>query len=444
MKTLVKYISNFKFNNNASDDNLQIEYFENINLDNGEITSELKQGDLFYDLFGEVISNQIKNINNELLNKTIEIIPYEYFDEIINNKILRLFILTNNYELYELDNESYLFKVIHQFTNKPNIIFNKSNLYYFDKNECMIVDLSNLVLIENLPQINSYVEYNNQLFFTTDAPFNIFQCEEIEFKNLSNNLNIYNNYKTNLENGEILKVILLKNKLYAITEYTILKYDSDYDKFIKQNDLKLCIYKNTIEIIDNKVLFYTTNGLYSFDGNNIELTSNSLLDINKNAKSVCFNQNYYIFSPNHVNFLYKFNLQNNYLIPLKLNNIKNFYVISSNSIYNLCICQLIENTYKNITLYNLNSNSFIKQQLAFKSSFFGSAKTKQIKNIILKSEGEFLFTIKSDISETCFYVSSPTSFRNLSLNGNIFTIEISTQNYFKLKSILIEYSEVGE
>lgn len=444
MKTLVKYISNFKFNNNTSDDNLQIEYFENINLDNGEITSELKQGDIFYNLFGEGVSNQIKNNNDELLNKTIQIIPYEYFDELTNEKILRLFIITRENDLYELDNDSYLFKFIQQFTNKPNIIFYKSNLYYFDKNKCLVIDSSNLVQIENLPEINSYVEYNNQLFFTTDAPYNIFQCEETEFKNLSSNLNIYNNYKTDLENGDILKLVLIKNKLYALTEYTILKYDSDYDKFIKQNDLKLYIYKNTIEVIDNKVLFYTTNGLYSFDGNDIELTSNGLLDINKNAKSVCFNQNYYIFSLNHAEFLYKFNFQNNYFIPLKFNSIENFYVISSTSIYNLCICQNNGDNYKNITLYDSSSNLSGKQQLLFKSSFFGSAKTKQIKNIILKSEGEFLFTIKSDISETYFYVSSPTSFRNLSLNGNIFSIEISTQNYFKLKSILIEYSEVGE
>lgn len=447
MKTLVKYISNFKFNTTTSNnDNLEIDYFENINLNNGEIQSEICKNDLLYNLVEDNNYNNIIENNSQLLTTITQFIPYEFFDEISKSIKKRIFAIDCTNKIYELNNETLLFDEIHQCSNQPNIIFDKSLLYFFDSNnKCLIIDTNSVLQIEDLPSITSYTRFNNKLFFLeSSSPYAIYQGEDLELKNLSNNLNQYQKFDINLEDGEVLKILILKNKLYVFTNYCILKYDSDNDTFIKQNELNLNNFKNTIELLDECVVFYTQNGLFSFNGNNIEQISDNKFNIDKNAKSVCFCQNYYIKPTNSSEFIYKFDFNNNYFIPLKFDKIANFYTIKTHNFYLFCVCLERENLYNNYFLSITNSENYPEQSVKFKPTLFNSTKLKQLKTININSEGDFNFVIESNISANNLKINNSEKINNLCIEGNIFYFKIISQNYFKIKSILIEYTEVGE
>lgn len=424
---------------------MQIDYFENVNLNNGIISSEITQGDILLNFLSESKLELITENNNEIINKFIQIIPYEYFDN--TNKItkLRLLAIDNEFNLYELNTTNYAFTQNHKFNKFPNIIESKSVLYFFDENNCVIFEENNLMQIENLPKILSFTEFENQLFFiTSESPYNIYQCEETELKNLSNNLEQYQSYSLNFEDGYALNVSVINNKLFVLSQYAIHKLDLENCKLLKQNEPKISIYPNTIERLDDEVIFYSSNGLYSFDGNDTEKLSSNYLNLEKSAKSLCFNQNYYIKSSIYDNFLYKFDFESKIFSPLKFDKIVNFGVIKTSKIYNLFVCNLKDNIYKNITLCNNSSNFYNEQFVKFKPTLFGSTKLKQVENIHIKCEGEFTLKIKSNITEKSASISNSTSLNNLLIFGNIFDIEITSTSFFKIKSILIEYFEVGE
>lgn len=446
MKTQIKYISNFKFNKSADkNDDMQIDYFENINLENSEISTETRHCDLLGKILNGEELDSVKENNSLLLTKITQIIPYDYLDETTNNSCVRLFVIDHQNNLYELNFSTFIFAKTHEFSQNPKVVFNKNSLYLFGKNECVVIGSKSLTQVESLPNLISFSEANNQLFFITETnPYNVYQSEETELKNLSNNLTQYQSHEINSEDGAAIKLVTIKSKLYLITQYSILKFDSELGKFISQNNLQLNIFHGTTEMIDDKVFFYTSNGLYSFDGNNIERLTNNYLLFQKNAKSICFNQNYYIFSTNYPDFLYKYENNTNYFVPLKFKNIANIYQIKSKDNYNLCICDFNNNTYKNITLDNSNSATPETQTLSFKTTLFGTSKLKQLVNLHLRCDGAFCLKIKSDVTESEFNISNSTTLRNVSINGTMFDFTIYSQDFFKLKSILIEYAEVGE
>lgn len=446
MKSQHTYISNFKFSpTETTNDSLQIDFFENVNLSNGIISSEITQDDILLNFLSKAEFNSVTENNSKIINKLIQIIPYEYFDNTNKTTKLRLLAIDNEFNLYELDTVNYIFTEKHKFNEFPNIIESKSVLYFFDKNNCTIFEENNLMQIENLPKILSFTEYENQLFFiANENPYSIYQCEETELKNLSNNLEQYQSYNLNFEDGCALNISVINNKLFVFSQYAIHKLDLENSKLLKQNEPKISIYPNTIERLDDEVIFYSSNGLYSFDGNDTEKLSSNYLNLEKNAKSLCFNQNYYIKSSIHDEFLYKFDFESKYFLPLKFDKLVNFGVIKSSEIYNIFVCNFINETYKNITLYNNSSNFNQVQLVKFKPTLFGSTKLKQIENIHLKCEGEFTLKIKSNLTEKCVTISNSTSIKNLLISGNIFDIEIKSTSFFKIKSILIEYLEVGE
>lgn len=446
MKSQHTYISNFKFSpTETTNDNLQIDYFENINLNNGIISSEITQDDILLSFLSETKYNLVSENNSEIINKFIQIIPYEYFDNSNTITKFRLLAIDNEFNLYELSTTNYTFAQKHKFNEFPNIIESKSVLYFFDKSNCAIIEENNLMQIESLPKILSFTEFENQLFFiTSERPYNIYQCEETELKNLSNYLEQYQSYSLNFEDGYALNISVINNKLFVFSQYAIHKLDLENSKLLKQNEPKISIYPNTIERLDDEVVFYSSNGLYSFDGSDTEKLSSNFLNLEKSAKSLCFNQNYYIKSSVYDKFLYKFNFESKNFFPLKFDKLVNFGIIKTSKIYNLFVCNFTDETYKNITLYNNSSKVSHVQLVKFKPTLFGSTKLKQIENIHIKCEGEFTLKIKSNITEKCATISNSTSIKNLLISGNIFDIEITSTSFFKIKSILIEYFEVGE
>lgn len=449
MKTKYISFSNFKFNHsniNNDDKNLVIEDLYNINTNNGCIQSEINLNNIISELFNDDIANNIKSNNLEVLSTFVKIIPYEYFNENSLKTEVRLFGITNNYKLYELNKDTCIFEEKYLFEHIPKDILSENILYIFDiNNKCVIVENENILSIENIPYIETFSSDFNYLYFTTNKnPSKILITEKCHLKNISTNLNQYSFLQTTIEDGPIYKIVNIKDNIYIITQYSILRLDNKNNILIKQNSLNLQIYKNSINQIDDYIIFYSTNGLYTFDGSDIKQIFPNCLNVDKSAIFICFNHNLYILSEFLKNIIYKYSLTDNQLSIINCESINNIYPIKTFSNYNICINQLITNNYKTNVLYSklkpIQSNQYVK----FKTTFLGTDKEKQIKNLHINCSGDFTLKISSNFTESHFNISNSTSLSNLLLNGTFFNFEIISNSYFKLNSILLCYDEIGD
>ena len=49
----------------------------------------------------------------------------------------------------------------------------------------------------------------------------------MDLRNISLNIEQYEQLKTNVSDGEVLKIVCIKNKIFIITRYSIYKYDEE-------------------------------------------------------------------------------------------------------------------------------------------------------------------------------------------------------------------------
>lgn len=444
MKNKNLFISNFKFNPiNNKNDGLTIKEFYNISLKNGYIKSAIALQNSLYELFDKETAEQIENNNQEVLNTAKQIIPYEFFDELTNKYVLNLYSLNSEEKLYKLNNNTNIFELKYTFSNHPNLINSDNELYFFSDNECVFISENSTLEILTLNEINSFTKDANSLYFTLKkSPQNLYITELIKLKEISNNVEQYSCFSINADEGEIYKIINIKEKIFVFTKYSIFKFDEDDNKLIKQNSLETEVYKNTIQVIDDMVLFYSSSGLIAFDGNDTSVLIDDYLQIDKNAKSLIFNQNLYIFSSNRKDFLFKYNLNDDYFSPIKLNDIENFYLMKTRSNYNICISKVENNIYKNITLFNEEFNQM--QMVEFNTTTFGSCNQKIIRNIYLKLNGTIKIKIESDLSSIELTITNSQVIKNISLQGTYFKFTILGSSNFSLENLMINYDEIGD
>ena len=82
----------------------------------------------------------------------------------------------------------------------------------------------------------------------------------------------YNSIQLNQDDGYILKIVNYKNNIYIVQQYGISKLvisNGEY-QIISNCSIKSSIFDNTIELIDDYVVFLTSSGLYIFDGNDLK------------------------------------------------------------------------------------------------------------------------------------------------------------------------------
>ena len=191
-------------------------------------------------------------------------------------------------------------------------------------------------------------------------------------------------------------------------------------------------------------MFYTSNGLYLFDGSDIEQLTSNYLNFDKNAKLVCFNQKIYILSPNYEKYIFEYNFTNKYFTPIFLDKINLFYTVKTQEKYLLCASTILNNEYKNISIMgNLNWND-VEQKVVFKTTTFSSTNLKYIKNIFVKATGECKIKITSNLSSTELKINNSTAICNVGISGTAFDFEIISSTKFKIDSILLNIEEASE
>lgn len=443
MKTKTLLFSNFKFYQNSGEDNkLNTEEVYNVNQDNNCINTEISSKDVLQSFFEVSELADLYNKNETTISSFKQIIPYNFYDENINRIDIRLFALSTNNDLHELNRVTNIFEKKYTFQDTPNIILSENILYFLDINNSIIIKNSNVLQIERIPKIRSFLHSNNKTYFCCENfPNYIFETEKCNILNISNNTEQYQKYSINIEYGEVLKIIHIKNKIYAITQYAILKLDSENNNFTSIIDCKLELYKNSLKLIDDKLILYSSNGLYYFDGVDLSHIITPHLKFDKNANIISFNRNLYIFNPYLTNIILKYDINNKTITQLKIDNLLNLYIIKCFNTYNLCASVINNNICNNITLYNNEAEEYLGQKISFSPNTLGSTENKTIETIIIKSTGCFNLKIKSDITNISFKIENNTTIKNLCLNGSYFIFEISSLENFSLKSILISYEE---
>ena len=417
----------------------------NINTSNGFIQSELSANIFLNELFNEDETNLILE-NNNTISKIKKFTIYEYFNEIVNKKEIRLFAISIDDILFELNNETFVFEEKYKFSELKNEVICNNILYYFDSNNrCVVIEENNILSVENIPQINTFVFSENKLYFSIETiPNKIFISEDNNLKDISLNLEQYSEIIIPIESGAVCKIANIKNQIYIVTQYLIFKLNKSENVIQKQNNINSQIFIKSVIQYDDSILFYSKNGLFAFDGTDVKQIFDNHLNINKNANFVIFNGKLYIFTNNFKNIIYVYDLQLNQFSFIKINNIKNIYTTNCYSHYIICVCYEADNILKTISLYNDLTKINFEQSVKFKPKFFTSNNLKQIQSININSSGDFKFKIHSNISSSEFNISNTTQLSNLSLNGNYFIFEIYSKTNFKLNSILLTYSELGE
>lgn len=448
MKNKSIYFANFNYqytNINENINNLSIENISNVNTNNGFVQSELSANSFLDEIFNEEKANFIFD-SNYMISKVKKFTVYEYFNEINNKKETRLFAITIDDILFELNNETLIFEEKYKFLKLKNEVIFNNILYFFDTdNKCVVIEENNILSVENIPQISSFAFYESKLYFSIDStPNKIYISENKNLKDISLNLEQYSEIIIPIECGAVCKIANIKNQIYIVTQYSIYKLNKSENTIQKQNNINSQIFIKSVIQYDDSILFYSKNGLFVFDGTDIKQIFNNYLNIDKNANFVSYNSKLYIFTSNFENIINVYDLQLNQFIFICINNIKNIYTINTYSSYIFCVCYEEENILKNISLYNSFSKINFPQTIKFKPIFFTSNNLKQIQSIILDSTGEFLLKIHSDISSSTFNIPNATQLSNLTLNGSYFIFEIYSKSAFKLNSILLTYSELGE
>lgn len=449
MKTKTIQFSNFEYSYLNSSDNINklfIDSISNVNTNNGYIQSELSINDLLFELFDNINATNIQENNENILSKTIKLLPYEFINEINNQIQIRLFAISVDNILFELNLETNLFEEKYIFAEYKNDVVFNNILYIFDlNNKCVTIENDNILMIENIPNIDSFVFNDNKLYFSIKGNSNkLYISDNQNLKDISTNLDEFTSINIPIEDGLICKIVNIKKQVYVITQYSIFKINEDELIIQKQNNIESLIYRNSINQVDDAILFYSENGLYSFDGTDIKLIFNNFLNIDKNAIFVIFNQKLYILTSNSQNILFVFNLNSNQFTFVKIDNIKYIFKINTYSYHKFCLSYKEDESLKIISIYSDKNADVLTQNIKFKPLFLSTNNLKQIQSIAINSTGDFSFKVSSDISSSVFNISNSVQLSNISLNGNYFIFEITSNSKFKLNSILLTYSEIGE
>lgn len=429
--------SNFSYE--FDKDNLEIDQAKNIKLDNGKISTWNTFDDILNIISNESVLGEIITNNQEILSIVTRYIPYEFYNTDSGSFEIRLFVLTETNDLYEL-NETNIFSLVYSFNeNKPDVLHDKNDLYFIFNGTYLLVENNNEIVVGTMPNIASFCRYKNVLFFTIkNNPFRLFYSDIYQLKNLSSDITQYSYQDIDYNAGDILSLKNLSDKIYIVCQHSIFKFNPQQFTYQLMINFPFKIYKNTINIYNDNIVFYSSAGVYCFDETSIKPILKDEINFTKNAKSFIFNDKYYIFSEDFKNILYEINITDKTYIKIIIENLSQIYYINTHSFYNLCFNILThENNYKNITTLT-DGHDKLSQLILFKPFDFNSNTLKQISNIKIIGQGNYTISIKSNHSDyTCNCIDTEM-LSNINLFGTHFVIKIESEQSFNIQSFLVD------
>lgn len=459
MKTNNFLFSNFSteiFPSSINKNLLTIKHIYNLTTENNIIEPTFSFSNYFKTYFKTTETyNSFIQINSTLIDSIIYATEYTYYDSNLNETISRLFLIDSSFNLYELDNKTLIINFCHYtFLSFPEIENFNNKLYFISKNDLflMIDEGNEPITITSNKNISSFIKYHNySLFSINEDKFSIYFAEDTEFHNIEDSF-LYQSISLSKDNGAINKIIVYKDNVYIIQQYSISKLtikDSSFS-ITSYCSIQSKIYHETICIIDDYVVFYTSAGLYIFDGNDIkQIFKNITSSINSsNLKAVAYNNRYYLLSNVFINnissrCIIEFDIENNICKFHNIGNVQNIYVIRNLNNYYLISLIVYENKYEvacTSSKHLINVEKYIK----FNKITFDNNNIKVLNEIKFQSVGNFKIRINSDIQSAEFEIFETKNISNIGLKGQVFEIEIFSDSAFAIESISIKTTSYSE
>lgn len=194
-----------------------------------------------------------------------------------------LVIVTENYGLkwYEGDGKGYFMNarsVSKVFSSTPRSLsytLNGENVLFFCDDEGLYIWRATGApeKLENAPLINNMTVHNERLFVTVqNDPYTLWFSDDLDPTNWSVSLTGAGFIKFTDERGKILNMISFGGYLYLFREYGI----SRMNAYGEQTDFAIThlftpsgrIYENTVTLCGDRIMFCSSDGIFSFDGAN--------------------------------------------------------------------------------------------------------------------------------------------------------------------------------
>lgn len=439
-----------------SKNSLTINNIYNLTTQNNTIEPVCNFSDLFENCFSLEFINTIKVKYFDLFNSINCFYIYDYYDDSSNLIKTRYFVTNNNFNIFEIDYENFnIIDLNFKFNTKPSFLLLNEKLYIYSFNNLFLMinkDNYPIVLSDvlNITSINDIDKYT--IFTCFENKFSVFYTEKTELLNLEQNLSNYNEIKLSPEDGEIERVFIYKNNIYAVQKYAI-------SKIIIQNNgvsisnlcsIKSSIIFNSIELIDDYIVFLTTSGLFIFDGNDIKqiFKKETINLIKSNVKSVSYNNKYYLmcnYFINHIkeSMILEFDIEDNICTFYKIESLLDITLLKTFSTYKL-IAITNNNNINQVKFLDLNKITTYKKYVRFNKLTFDDKPVKVLNELKIISIGKFLVTISSEIQSSTFEINGISYIKNIGIKGQTFEIEIQSDDSFKIESIYIKTTSYSE
>lgn len=458
-------INNYFFSNfenkisprSTTKNSLSIRNIYNLTTENNVIEPLYNFSNLLKYLVGAESYSVLFTSYYEIINNCQDIIIYEFFNDESGFVATRIFLIDKNYKLYEIDvNQLKIIDFELSFLQKPKILKIENKLYLYNYNDLflMISDNSYPLIVSNPPNISSYVNYHGlSLFSVIEQKFSIFVATVSNFIDIESNLSPYSCINLCPELGEVKKIIIYKDNLYVIQQFGISKITVSNNNFKLQSycSIQSEIYEKTIALIDDFVIFYTTSGLYIFDGNDIKQIFKNVVKNFASAEfiGITFNNKYYIKTRYYINdiaehVIIEFDVENDCCNIFKIGETTSLDIIQTLNHYYLVTTVKDNNSnykilYLDKSLINQNEKYIQFNKLSFDDNIF-----KVVNEIKIQAIGSYKVIISSDIQSSYFELEGDAYVRNIGLKGQIFEMEIKSDRGFLIESILLRTSQIQE
>lgn len=422
----------------------------NINLNNNCI--EPVQGYLpaFMVILGKDLFNTLQENYSDLLKSIIHIEIYDYSDSESSELKSRIFLIDRTYKLYEIDREnSLILDLSMQFSEMPRIAKVNQVLYFLLSTGMYFVIEDNYpILATGVSPCEIFTHLEDKVIFLNNtSSFDIYYSMFSDLYNISIDKSYPQARPAKPEYGSVLKIVTLNKKVFVFQEYAIttLKYISadfdNEDNFIINSK----IYKDTICVSDNNIIFCTDAGLFTFDGNNIQKVfpmDTIQMVCSKSDKAVICNKIYYLKTKYDIygllrNVILAFDFDNDSVLVYKIDNLHDIYLTQSISHYHLNLTLKDGDNYNNVVLTN-KAICQGEKYIEFNKITFGTANMKTIDKIMIFNQGKATLEISSDIETKTFKLNHDFFIENIAINGHIFTFKIYSDYTFRLENIMLE------
>ena len=435
--------------NYTADSKLVVNYAYNIALEDKIIKPNHDFSNIFKEIYNDDEFGNFYENNSELIDKFIYFANFEFFTDRVFN---RLFFITDTLCLYELNKDLKTFTSLDTiFTKIPNVIKYENTLYFIDgKNITYFSEAGSKQTHSARNALNKFCKFNRRFYFILESEkFTIFSGNTSDFKNMFEEIIKFDSIELDSDDGAVLDVLVFKGNLYVIQQYKISKItvtDSEY-KFTSNINMTFGILHNSIACIDDYIVFASLDGIYKFDGNNLV---NCFKNITKNVnfsklKAFSYNNKYYLNTEyycknDHLNMLIELNFATNTANLYKFNQIIDVYVNRGISFNDLYVVNYKNKKYE-ITRLDRTTSSHYKKYLKFNPIYFDETNYKTINYIKICSTGSFKFIISSESDTRELNITGNFEINTLGLIGQVFNIEILSDDFFEISMLKLGVSE---